>query len=454
MRSRTLPRIVLITLLFLLTACRLVEPDLESSGTVEPQVNGDSAGEAGEVVATPWPIVASEVVREREPQVSEEALVALTEGNVAFSFDIFDELRHKEGNLFFSPYSISMALAMTYAGARGETARQMAETLHFALPEGELHPAINALDLSLAPAELEGEGEALRLEVANSLWAQEGFPVAHPFLDLLARQYGAGLRLVDYTSEAGRETAREAINNWVARQTEDKIKELIPERTLSGYTRLVLANAIYFLGKWVAPFQEVGEQPFTLLNGQQVEVPMMAREETTPYARGDGYEVVALNYRGGPARMLVLVPDSGEYKAFEAALQQERFDEIVGSLERSYVSLTMPSFEFESDFVLNEVLEEMGMADPFKPELADFSGMSAKNEPGLYISAVIHKAFVAVDEEGTEAAAATAVVMGTEEEPPEPDARVTVDRPFLFAIQDSDTGTLLFLGRVLDPRAD
>ena len=452
MNGSSLSRIVLITFLLLAAACEPVEPDAGPAGTDEPQAGGGSEGRAR--VATPWPVVASEVAREREPQVGEEALGALTAGNVAFAFELFDALRDEDGNLFFSPYSISAALAMTYAGARGETARQMAETLHFGLPEGELHPAFNALDLRLATGEPQPDEDALRLEVANSLWAQEGFPIAQPFLDLLARHHGAGLRLVDYTGEAGRESARAAINNWVARQTEDKIQDLIPVGALSQYTRLVLANAIYFLGKWVTPFAEVGEQPFTLLNGQEVAVPMMSRQETTPYARGDGYEVVALNYRGGPARMLLLVPDRGEYEAFEAALDQDRFDEIVGDLGRSTVSLTMPGFEFESDFVLNEMLAEMGMPAPFEPKLADFSGMSADNEPRLFISAVIHKAFVAVDEEGTEAAAATAVVMSAEEAPPEPDARVTVDRPFLFAIQDGDTGTILFLGRVLDPRGD
>lgn len=397
--------------------------------------------------------------RELEPQVGDEALAQLSAGNGRFALDIFQALRDEEGNLFFSPYSISAALAMTYAGAEGETAAQMAETLHFNLPDEELHAAFNALDLHLTPAEPpaedeeEEDDERFRLSVANSLWAQEGFPMEQTFLDLLGRHYGAGLRLVDFVSGDGREEAREAINAWVERQTEGKIQDLIAEGALTQDTRLVLANAIYFLGKWGVPFDEASERPFTLPDGEQVEAPMMSRRANTAYAEGDGYQALALEYKETAARMILLVPDAGRYDDFEASLDQERFEEIVAGLESTDVDLIMPKFEFESDFELSEKLEAMGMSAPFDPGGADFSGMSAEAGRDLYISAVIHKAFVAVDEEGTEAAAATAVIVATESEPAPPAVSLIIDRPFLFAIQDAETGALLFFGRVLDPTA-
>lgn len=407
------------------------------------------------------PTTGSDANRELEPQVDDEALAQLSAGNSRFALDLFQTLRTEEGNLFFSPYSISVALAMTYAGAEGETAAQMADTLHFDLPDEALHPTFNALDLHLTPAEPpaeegdegEEEDERFRLAIANSLWAQDGFPLEQTFLDLLARHYGAGLRLVDFLSEDGREEARAAINAWVERQTEGKIQDLIPQGALTQDTRLVLANAIYFLGKWVEPFEEADEQPFTLPDGQQVDAPMMSRRADTAYAQGDGYQALALDYKETAARMILLVPDAGRYDDFEASLDQERFAQIVAGLESTDVDLTMPKFEFESDFELSETLEEMGMPAPFALGGADFSGISAEADRDLYISAVIHKAFVAVDEEGTEAAAATGVVVGITSAPPPPAVSLTIDRPFLFAIQDAETGALLFLGRVLDPTA-
>lgn len=445
----------LISLLILLAACQ------PATSTVPDSADYPAGEKAGDETTRPpatgaapveVPVAESGIDREREPQVTEEALAKLSAGNAQFAFDLFQALRSEEGNLFLSPYSISAALAMTHAGARGETAQQMAETLHFEHADEELHAAFNALDLHLTAGEPPAEEtESLRLEVANSLWAQEGFPMEQHFLDLLAQHYGAGLRLVDYVSESGREAARQAINSWVERQTEGKIQDLIAKDVLTENTRLVLANAIYFLGKWVEPFVEAGEQPFTLLSGEQVNAPTMSRHTGTAYARGDSYRALALDYKGSNARMILLVPDAGQYEAFEASLDQERFEEIIAGLEATDVELTMPKFEFESAFGLNQTLEEMGMPAPFDPQVADFSGMSAEYGRQLYISAVIHKAFVAVDEEGTEAAAATAVVVGDEAVAPTPTISLTIDRPFLFAIQDAETGTVLFLGRVLDP---
>jgi serpin B len=400
------------------------------------------AGPPGTAVAV------SAIEREPAPDLPGETIAALSQGNRQFAFDLFQALRAEEGNLFFSPYSISAALAMTYAGASGETAQQMAETLRFTLPNEELHAAFNALDQRLTAAEAAPDEERLRLEIANSLWAQEGFPFEESFVDLLARHYGAGLRLVDFVDDAAREQARQAINEWVEQQTKERIQELIAEGVLTPDTRLVLANAIYFLGKWVQPFADAGEQPFTLLTGEEVSVPMMSRRASMPILQGDGFLALALDYQGGDARMILLVPEPGQYEAFESSLDDARFAEIVAGLQTAEGRLVMPKFEFEAEFLLNETLEEMGMPAPFDRAAADFSAMSADYGRDLYISAVIHKAFVAVDEEGTEAAAATAVVVEVESAP---ELHVTIDRPFLFAIEDADTGSVLFLGRVLEP---
>jgi serpin B len=392
--------------------------------------------------------------RQTAPQVAPSDLASLAEGNTTFAFDLYQVLRQADGNLFYSPYSISLALAMTYAGARGETARQMAEALSLILAPDALHPALNALDQALASR---GEGAAgkddqgFRLNIANALWGQEGYPFLPEFLDLLAENYGAGLGLLDFAGAA--EEARLTINRWVEEQTEGRIQDLLAPGVLTAATRLVLTNAIYFNAAWLHPFEaELTEDgPFSLLGGGQVTVPMMRLPGAVSlgYAAGDGYQAVELPYDGGQLSMVLLLPDPGAYPAFEQALDAERATAILEALSRQQVALTMPKFEFESQFSLGEALQALGMTDAFS-EAADFSGMTGQR--GLFIGAVIHKAFVAVDEAGTEAAAATAVVMLESAMPLEP-VEVRVDRPFVFFIRDIETGTVLFVGRVLDPSA-
>lgn len=383
-------------------------------------------------------------------EVGPDELQALAEGNSAFAWDLYHLLSREDGNLFYSPYSISLALAMTYAGARGDTERQMAGTLHFDLSQSQLHPAFQALAAELASrseGRQEDEGDRFRLNVANSLWGQEGYPFLPAFLDLLDSYYGAGLRRLDFAAAA--EAARQAINTWVEEQTEGRIKDLIQPGVIDSTTRLVLANAIYFNASWAYPFFEgaTADGPFHLADGSEVTVPMMRLNEDLAYAAGDGYQAVELPYTGHQLSMVILLPDEGEMGTFEASLDAARVSEIVSGLARQQVMLTMPRFEFESEFSLGDTLAEMGMVDAFGGA-ADFSGMAGNRD--LFISAVVHKAFVAVDEEGTEAAAATAVVVAELAMPAEP-VEMTVDRPFLFLIRDLDTGTLLFVGRVVDP---
>jgi serpin B len=390
--------------------------------------------------------------RETSPDVADQDLAGLVDGNSAFAFDLYQILREGRGNVFYSPYSISVALAMTYAGARGETERQMADALRFSLSQDHLHPAFNGLDLEMARRG-EGaqgkDGEGFRLNVVNAIWGQAGYPFLPEFLDILAENYGAGLRVLDFSSAP--EESRVTINDWVSEQTEGRIEDLIPAGVIDALTRLVLTNAIYFNAAWGSPFESslTADGPFHLLGGGEVTVPMMKQTESLGYASGEGYQAIELPYDGHELSMVVLLPDAGGFGGFEDALDAGRVDAIVGDLSYRQVALTLPRFEVESDFSLADALAALGMPDAFSSG-ADFSGMTGGRD--LFISEVVHKAFVSVDEAGTEAAAATAVVMKRLALPEEP-VEVIVDRPFIFLIRDIQTGAILFVGRVVDPSA-
>jgi serpin B len=386
------------------------------------------------------------------PDVDPSDQALLVEGNSDFAFELYQALREQEGNLFYSPHSISVALAMTYAGARGETAQQMADTLNFLLEQERLHPAFNWLDIELASR---GEGaqgkddKGFRLNIVNAIWGQKDYEFLSDFLDVLAENYGAGLRILDFINET--EKSRLTINEWVSDQTEGRIKDLIPQDAIDALTRLVLTNAIYFNAAWEDTFDEdmTTDGPFYLFEGGQVIVPMMKQTESFGYAEGEGYQAVELQYDGNELSMVILFPEAGQFQAFEEGLQAQQVCDITSDLQSTGVALTMPKFEFDSEFSLTNTLAGMGMPIAFSGD-ADFSGMTGTL--ALYISEVIHKAFVSVDEAGTEAAAATAVIM-PESGPPEPTIEVTIDHPFIFLIRDIETGAILFVGRVLNPAA-
>jgi serpin B len=397
-------------------------------------------------------VLKSDKERIISPDVSTSEQALLVEGNSAFAFDLYQALKGEEGNLFYSPYSISLALAMTYAGARGETAEQMAATLQFMLEQDRLHPAFNWLDAELAKRGegAEGkDGEGFRLNIVNAIWGQKDYEFLSDFLDVLAENYGAGLRILDFITET--EKSRLIINDWVSDQTEGRIEDLIPQGAIDALTRLVLTNAIYFNAAWEYPFDEdmTADGPFYLLDGGQVTVPMMKQTESFGYTEGEGYQAVELQYDGSELSMVILLPVSGNFEAFEEGLQAQQVCDIISSLQPTEVALTMPKFEFDSEFSLKDTLAEMGMPIAFSGE-ADFSGMTGNRE--LSISDVIHKAFVSVDEAGTEAAAATAVIMKLTGVP-EPLVEVTIDHPFIFLIRDIETGAILFVGRVMNPGA-
>ena len=397
-------------------------------------------------------VLKSDKERITSPDISTSEQALLVEGNSAFAFELYQALKGEEGNLFYSPYSISLALAMTYTGARGETAEQMAATLKFMLEQERLHPAFNWLDAELAKRGegAEGkDGEGFRLNIVNAIWGQKDYEFLPDFLDVLAENYGAGLRILDFIMET--EKSRLAINDWVSDQTEGRIEDLIPPGAIGALTRLVLTNAIYFNAAWEYPFDKkmTADGRFYLLDGGQVTVPMMKQTESFGYTEGQGYQAVELLYDGGELSMVILLPEDGKFEAFEDGLQAEQVEDIISGLQLTEVTLTMPKFEFDSEFSLKDTLPEMGMPMAFSSS-ADFSGMNGNRE--LSISDVLHKAFVAVDEAGTEAAAATAVIMELTAAP-EPPVEVTIDRPFIFLIRDIETGAILFVGRVMNPGA-
>jgi len=376
------------------------------------------------------------------PQVSSEDLAALAAGNDAFAVDLYRTLRPSAGNIVFAPESLSIALAMTFGGAAGTTAAQMAATLHYALPPERLHPAFDALDLALNAAP--SSPAAFRLTVANAVWAQRGFTVLPSFLDLLARNYGAGVRLADFTTAP--ETARQVINQWVSDQTAGKIPELLMAGSINTLTKMVLTTAIYFKADWDTPFAAQSAMGTFHAPTADISVPMMTGPAEVPVWTGSGYTAARLPYAGGTTSMLLIVPDAGTFDAFEAALTADTLQSVLaGTAAAASQGVSLPRFMVGQHFSVRTALMALGMTDAFDTSAADFSGIDGDTD--LFVQDVIHQANVAVDEQGTEAAAATAVIIGRKGVV----QTLRVDRPFLFLIRDDAAGATLFMGRVLDP---
>ena len=384
------------------------------------------------------------------PAVNQSGLAELVGGNNAFAFDLYQVLKGSPGNIFYSPYSISLALAMTYAGARNTTEKQMAAAMHYTLPQDRLHPSFNGLDQELSgrgQGAKGKDGKGFRLNIVNAIWGQKGYPFLAPYLDLLAEDYGAGLRTLDFRTAP--DASRVTINNWVEDQTEQRIKDLIPPGAIDPLTRLVLTNAIYFNAAWANNFEKSATQPadFHLADGSTVRVPTMHQTERLGYAESSGFQAVTLPYDGRELEMVVLLPGQGKFAEFEKSLNAGKVDSVIKDITPKQIALSLPGFKYESQFSLGKILAAMGMPVAFSGQ-ADFSGMTGDRE--LSISEVVHKAFVEVDESGTEAAAATAVIMRATAMPVMP-LEVKVDRPFIFLIRDIQTGSVIFIGRVMNP---
>ena len=398
--------------------------------------------------------VKSDLAMETVPQANVDQINALAQGNAQFASDFYALITENDGNLIFSPFSISLALSMAMAGAEASTEEVMMNALRMTLPEEEVYPAFNALLLAIEASEDTSAdglgGSEFTLNIANSLWGQAGFELKTPFLDTLARYFGAGMYTVDYINNP--EAARLAVNDWVAEETEDKIKDLIPKGAVNELTRLILANAIYFNGSWMHPFTDsaTSQEPFTMLDGTETRVDMMKMGQTgLSYLQGENFQAVSLPYLSPDFSMLLLVPDEGQFSAIESTLDADHLSSILSQMQSNQVALQMPKFDFETSTNANDALTALGMSEIFDPDTADFSGIT--EEEKLYVTDVLHKATITVDESGTEAAAATAVIMGIKSAMPEDPISLVIDRPFLFLIRHEPTGTILFMGRVVEP---
>ena len=367
--------------------------------------------------------------------------------NNTFAFELYTKLSSAQGNVIFSPYSISSALSMTAAGAKGETLRQMLATLHLPAQE-EVHQSIKDLSNSLAEISV---SKRIKLNTANSLWLQNGNPFTASFLELVQKYYDAELKNVDFKNASNE--ARIEINKWVEVKTQEKIKDLLKLGSVRSDTKLILVNAVYFLGSWLKPFEKnsVLEGNFYKIDSTPAKALFMGRVDEFKYGENDSYQILELPYEENRMVMNIVLPKGKDAAALEKAANQLAFDQNLTNLNSTKVAVRIPKFKIESSFDLPAVLGELGMVQAFDAKKADFSGISDNKE--FFIGNVVHKAFVEVDEKGTEAAAATAVIMraqGILKSNPIP--LFHADHPFIFMIRDSKDGAILFMGRISEPK--
>ena len=386
------------------------------------------------------------------PRLAQRDLPAVVEGGNLFAVDLYRKLGEGGGNLFFSPLSLSTALAMTSAGAAGETKEEMEEVLHFPVDVESVHPSFGALAESLAQGSASG---GYRLDIANRLWGQPGFEFEKEFLAVTKQHYGAGFETLDYAKAPDK--ARETINRWVEEQTSDRIQELLPSGSIEALTRLVLTNAVYFKGDWQNQFdrKSTEQAPFYAGGERPVETPLMMSKGDYRYVRYPDFQVLELPYVGEDLSMIVVLPAARDGLAdLEAQLSNEKLTGWIRGMAQKEVTVYLPRFEMKTGFSMKDTLSEMGMPSAFvppqegDPDSADFSRMTGARD--LFINGVFHKAFVKVNEEGTEAAAATGVTIGLTSMPLEPEV-FRADHPFLFLVRDRVTGSNLFMGRLVDP---
>ncbi len=386
-----------------------------------------------------------------DPIASQDDLRDHAEDINKFALNLYQKLAQEDGNLIYSPYSIYQAFLMVYAGADAETKAEIAQALEIEVDDDtDVHNLMNALNklLTTKPAYLDENAQPLQFNVANALWVQQDIEISQGFLDTLSANYNAGLKLVDFTNA---EDARQAINLWVAAQTNDKIKDLIPQGVLNELTRLVITNAVYFKGAWQNPFnlERTASEPFFLLDGSEKTVEMMRTSYTGAGLINERYQAVKIPYQGGNYAMAVIMP-SGDFSGFEQSLDEDALKQILTGFDGIFgqVNLGLPKFKSENSFNLGDKMKALGVQQAFDSQAADFDSISDKMD--LYITDVLHKAYIDVNEEGTEAAAATAVVIGTTSMPSE-SWDITFDHPFIYVIYETTTNAVVFMGRVVAP---
>jgi serpin B len=385
--------------------------------------------------------VLSLVPRAPAQEIPAEDIAAVVAGNNQFAIDLYRQLSAQtEDDIFFSPLSVSTAMAMAYGGARGQTADEMAGVLHFTLPQDRFHAAAGGL-----LADLTGHTRPeYQLDVANRLWGQEGFPFRSAFIDVTQEHYGAGLEELDFMNQP--EPSRVTINAWVEDQTQGRIRDLLPQGAITADTRLVLTNTIYFLGDWTKPFSsdDTISGIFHSSASQAVEIPMIRQRETFAYAETPDFQLLEMDYKGDDLSMLILLPQTADgLDEIAAGLTMDEIEDAIDQLAMTEVMVTFPKYGTTSEFSLKDALRDLGMPTAFS-DLADFSGIA---DVPLLISDVVHKAYLNVNEKGTEAGAATGVIFEPTSAPP----IFTADHPFLFLIRDNVTESILFLGRVVSP---
>ena len=399
-------------------------------------------------------VARSNLAHASAPQLSVADVNSFGADNRTFALDLYKRLAQNSGNLFFSPYNISTALAMTYAGADGNTASEMETALHFSLGQPKLHQAFNATAYALAAREMQlaenaMSGDGLKLSTDNQVWSRKGAHFLDSYLDLLAQNYAAGLFLLDFGDP---EQARAVINGWVARQTHERVPKVLPEQALGPNTPLVLTSVIYFQGSWLWPFETslTDAADFHSIAGD-TQVQMMHASSSMDYAALEGFRMVKLPYLSKAVSLLAVLPPEGALQQAAEHLDARLFDALVANLSPNQVHLSLPKWQFTAGIKLREPLLGLGMHAAFDRSEADFSKMTGSR--GLFIQEIYHQGFVAVDENGTEAAAATAVVFGDAgvSFPVDPPVELKFDRPFMFAIYDDPTGQILFMGQVAQP---
>ena len=367
--------------------------------------------------------------------------------NDQFALDLYSQLKNSEGNIFFSPYSISTALAMVYDGARGKTADEIQSVFHFPT-DGDLRKS----SFAAIHNQLNKADAKYKLNIANALWAQNDYKFLNDYLTTVQQYYAGKATNVDFKNST--EEARQTINKWVESKTNNKIKDLFPQGSLNNMTRLVLTNAIYFKGTWITQFEksQTKDDDFRVSSADTIKVQMMRRTDKNSkfnYTEDDNIQILEMPYEGDKLSMMVLLPKNDSLSSLESSLSLEKINDWRNKLQEQRVYVFMPKFTFDTKYSMDKTLEKIGMPTAFTSN-ADFSGMDGTQN--LFIQKVIHQAFVNVNEEGTEAVAATGVSMVTKSAMPQQSIIFRADHPFIFIIQDKDNGNILFLGRVVNPK--
>lgn len=398
-------------------------------------------------------MIKSNLPRTRVENLPAEIVSSLVQANNQFAFDFYSQIKssHPYENLVISPYSINLALAMVSGGASGQTLEEMRQVLNDQALGDQVHLAWNALS-----AEIESRADSpetqeagFDLKITNAIWGQSDYSFEQAYLDNLAENYDAGLRLTDFKNEP--DTARVDINDWVSEQTNQRIAELIPDGAIHPLTRLAIINTVYFKAPWRFPFDPANttQEFFTQLNGEQVEVPMMHQTQDLPYLKTEDLSMVVFPYSAGKLEMILIQPSANKFEAFEQTLTHQLLKLLREQQQWGGVRLSLPRYQFSTDVNLIEALTAMGMPSAFNLDQADFSGITREEQ--IYIDAALHEAFIDVNEEGTEAAGATAILLAGKGMPVRELVEISLNSPFFFILQDRETGTVLFFGRVMNP---